>query len=200
MENIGTDLEDKGQAKLLGECNFELDSILASLVDVAGLGVKKALKFTRTQSEKVVTVGRFVANFKVVGDYNAEDEEKEGAERKLEPKAMVDIDRALPAADFGLAKWRVRVDARCAIGGPLNAVSKDGFPSLYLQIGWTQYKQEEPSTLSLLQTCVVDDNRHPIWNEQLLFNNPAESDKPCIHIRITNSRLPLARTQGQIHS
>eukprot|EP00830_Metopus_es_P015123 TRINITY_DN4251_c0_g1_i2.p1 TRINITY_DN4251_c0_g1~~TRINITY_DN4251_c0_g1_i2.p1 ORF type:complete len:500 (+),score=89.87 TRINITY_DN4251_c0_g1_i2:417-1916(+) len=91
---------------------------------------------------------------------------------------MVDIDRALPASDFGTAKWRIRVDARCAIGGPLNAVTKDGFPSLYLQIAWTQYKQEEPSSLSLIQTGVVDDNRHPIWNEQLLYNNPPESDKP----------------------
>jgi hypothetical protein len=181
MENLGTDLELKGQAKLLGECVFELDSIIASLTDTVGLGVKKALKFTRAQAGKSVTVGRFVATFKVVGDYNTEEDHVADPDAKAnEPKAMVDIDRALPASDFGMAKWRVRTDIRCGVGGPLNAVTKDGFPSLFVQIGWTQYKNEEPSTLSIIQSGVVEDNRHPIWNEQLLYNNPPESDKPCM--------------------
>jgi len=151
---------------------------LASLIDSEGVGVKKVLKFTRTQADKTVTVGRFLAAFKIVGDYNAG-----SAEGEYEPfknsKVPTDIDRTLPSIEFGLSKWRVRVDARCCIGGPLNVVAKDGFPSLFIQTGWSQYKHEEPSSLTLIESSVSEDNRNPIWNEQLLLNNPAESDRPC---------------------
>ena len=203
-ENIGTELETKGQAKLLGECKFDLDTILASLIDSVGVGVKKALKFTRMQGDKTVTVGRFVVDFQIAGDYNAGEAEglRSGIENR-ELKAMADIDRVLPACDFGLNKWRVRIDARCAVGCPLNLIAKDGFPSMFMQIGWSQYKHEEPSTLNIVETSLIEENRHPIWNEQILLNNPGESDKPSKSFRVmvllneNDSWILMVSTQRQ---
>ncbi len=168
--------DGRGQAKLLGECEFQLDTILPSLVGSVGVGVKKPLKFARSQGDKTLTVGRFVATFKIRGEYNPEGESIKS--RPQEPNAVSDIDRVLPSADFGAVRWRLRIDARCATGGPLNAVTKAGFPSLYLQFGWVQYKKDSPSTETVAQSSVLDDTRSPVWNEQLLFANPAEADKP----------------------
>ena len=174
---MGTDLESKGQAKLLGECSFELDSIMASLSQTEGLGVKKPLKFTRSQGGNIVTVGRFVATFKIMGDYNPGEFEGERPPDSQIMKSIIDIDKPLPSAEFGLAKWLIRVHARCAIGAPSTAT---GFPSLFLEIGWSQYKHEDPSAMTMVDSGVIEQNRHPLWNEELLLNNPAESDKPCI--------------------
>lgn len=177
MENVGTDLESKGEAKLLGECSFEIDSILASLVESEGVDVKKQLKFTRSQGGNIVTVGRFVATFKVAGDYNqGRVENKQPADlKRSQVKAIADSDHMFPPVDFGFAKWRVRVCARCAIGAPSNST---GFPSLTLEAGWSQYKHEDPSSLTIVNTRIIEENRHPMWNEEILLNNPAESDKP----------------------
>lgn len=179
---MGTELEKKGQAKLLGECVFELDTILASLADDVGVGIKKALKFTRTQGDKTVTVGRFVASFQIVGDYNSEEgkEQTKMTFKSNEPKAVADIDHALPENDFGSARWRIRVDARCATGCPVDPSLGGKAPSIFMQIGWTQYKQDDPSSLTMIQSSIIEESRYPVWNEQLLFNNPPESDKPCI--------------------
>lgn len=148
--------------------------------DSVGVGIKKALKFTRTQADKAVTVGRFIATFQVVGEYNTEEGKEQISPNIKESKAAIDIDHKLPSTEFGSARWRIRVDARAASGAPLIASQEGRAPSLFLQLGWTQYKQDDPSTLSMIQTSAVEENRHPIWNEQLLYNNPPESDKPCI--------------------
>lgn len=174
-QSLEADLDSKGQAKLLGECSFELDSILASLIESEGVGVKKPLKLTRSQGGNIVTVGRFLATFKVVGDYNPEELPQSSDIKKSQLKSMMDLTHELPPIDFGFSKWRVRVGAYCAIGAP-SAAAK--FPSLALETGWSQYKHEEPSAFTMISTGVIEENRHPVWNEELVMNNPTESDKP----------------------
>ena len=60
------ELNSKGQARLLGECKLELGPILPSLLDYSGIGIRQSLKFTRISGDKEVTVGRFIANLKLV--------------------------------------------------------------------------------------------------------------------------------------
>ena len=195
-------MEKKGQAKLLGESVFELDTILASLGDSVGVGIKKALKFSRSQGDKTVTVGRFVATFQIVGDYNTEENKESPQQSKMnEPQQQVqDIDRQLPDPDFGSARWRIKIGAHCATNAPVNAEAGGRAPSIFLQIGWTQYKQDDPSTLTMIKSNVVEESRHPVWNDLLLFNNPPESDKPCIlliSIKIKNSWIFVDCCKGQ---
>ena len=175
------DPENKGQAKILGECDFDLESILNELVESEGLPVKRSLKFGRDQGGNLVTVGRFVATFKIQGDFNPL--ESEGSylmesKRKL-LSSIVDIDRELPQSEFGLNKWRVRIHARCAINAPSD---KLGAPSLFMEGGWSQYKNEDPISISMICTETIDDNRHPIWNQELFLIGPPRVDKPCMLI------------------
>jgi len=173
-DNLGSELEAKGKAKLLGECSFELDSILASLLKPEG--VKRPLKFTRSQPGNIVTVGRFSATFKIIGDYNPERLVQVSDIKKSQLETQIEITHPLPDIDFGFSKYRIRVSARCAIGAPS---TPEGFPSLILETGWSQYKHEEPSSLTMVSTKVIEENKHPVWNEEILLNNPTESDKPC---------------------
>jgi hypothetical protein len=60
------DMEQKGQARLLGECVLELGPLMAALNDIYGVGVRQHLAFGRKQAEKEVTVGRFTCILKLV--------------------------------------------------------------------------------------------------------------------------------------
>lgn len=62
-------MEQKGQARLLGECILELGPLMASLNDVYGVGVRQHLALARKRDDKDVTVGRFTCILKIVGDY-----------------------------------------------------------------------------------------------------------------------------------
>ena len=64
---MGNDLETKGQARLLGESVVDLGPLTGSLTDISQTGVRQLLKFSRTQNGKVVTVGRFIVQLKLVG-------------------------------------------------------------------------------------------------------------------------------------
>jgi hypothetical protein len=70
-------------------------------------------------------------------------------------------------------KWRIRVDFRAAVDFPLNRTS-GGLPSAYIELGWSLYEQTEPDEYTKVMSALVEQNRHPHWNQQLLFNNPAD--------------------------
>lgn len=56
----------KGQARLLGECELNLDPYKTQLTEISNDGVKATLKFVRTQDGREIVVGRFAANLKLV--------------------------------------------------------------------------------------------------------------------------------------
>ena len=85
----------------------------------------------------------------------------------------------LPSAAFGLGvRWRLRVDIRSGIDAPLNKTTRDGLPSMYVEVGWSKYKQQLPSLANIVSSSVVEHNQHPLWNQQILYNNPNEADEP----------------------
>jgi len=69
--------------------------------------------------------------------------------------------------------WRIRVDVRCGVDMPLNSASPSRMPSIYAEVCWSEsifYESLDPLTLQY--TCIVKENRHPNWNQQLLVTNP----------------------------
>jgi hypothetical protein len=60
------EMENKGQARLLGDCVFELGPIMPSINDIYGVGVRQSLAFLRRRDDKEVVVGRFTCILKLV--------------------------------------------------------------------------------------------------------------------------------------
>jgi len=56
----------------------------------------------------------------------------------------------------------------------LNRASSGGLPASYCELGWSLYEQTEPDEYTKILSVLVEQNRHPHWNQQLLFNNPAD--------------------------
>ena len=175
METSDESVVKPKQRKLLGECTFELHSVLKELIEFEGSSKEESLKFTRLQGENLVTVGRFVADFKIQKD-EIEAEEYPHYMKPKQLKAIIDIDRELPKADFGLTIWRIRMCLRCAVGAHLESY---GLPSLFMEAGWSKYKEDDIDSNTVIRTEIIYDNRHPMWNEELLF--PSSLDNPCTY-------------------
>ena len=60
------DLENKGSARLLGECVLELGPLMSALNDIYGVGVRQHLSIGRRSGDKEVVVGRFTCILKLV--------------------------------------------------------------------------------------------------------------------------------------
>lgn len=66
-EGVGAaEVENKGQAKLLGDCILEMGPHMPSLNDIYGVGVRQSLAFLRRRDDKEVVVGRFTCVLKLV--------------------------------------------------------------------------------------------------------------------------------------
>ncbi len=50
-EGTSTDINNKGQARLLGECTLDLSRFIDALTGISAKGVRQALKFVRTQND-----------------------------------------------------------------------------------------------------------------------------------------------------
>ncbi|EAR89988.1 C2 domain protein (macronuclear) [Tetrahymena thermophila SB210] len=163
------DLDNKGQARLLGECILDMGPITAALQDIGGTGVRQSLKFTRISGEKEVTVGRFIVNLKLVGEQVI----PVTNQLDIKPLEKEDIFHELPKSDpFFEFSWRVRVDIRSATDLPLNRVNPSGLPTTFVEVGWTLYDNASPDDFGLYLTNFVENNRHPLWNSQFLIQNP----------------------------
>lgn len=89
------------------------------------------------------------------------------------PKKATSSVHLLPAEEPNF-KWRIWVDLRAALDFPLNWASSGGLPASYCELGWSLYEQTEPDEYTKILSVLVEQNRHPHWNQQLLFNNPAD--------------------------
>lgn len=110
---------------------MELGPLTPFLTDISGTGTRQILKFTRTQNDKQVTVGRFTVLLKLVGEETIPiDEDKDKQWKNLNkseifhPLPMND-----PMMDFN---WRLRVDVRSAVDMPVNRATKTGLPTCFV--------------------------------------------------------------------
>ena len=108
----------------------------------------------------------------VQGDYMTKYGAFEGTNLTAPKKATSGV-HMLPPEDPSF-KWRVRVDLRAAIDAPLNRTPPGGLPSCYCEFGWSLYENTEPDEYTRIMSVLIESNRHPHWNQQLLFNNPSE--------------------------
>ena len=189
------DYEQKGQARLLGDCILELGPLIPSLTDIHGIGVRRALEFSRNKDGSEVTVGRFTILLKLVGEYMTQYPGLEGTNLTGPKRSSGEI-HLLPPEDMNF-KWRIRSDIRAAIDFPLNRTTEGGLPSCYVEIGWSLYEQTEPDEYTKIMSVLVEKNRHPHWNQQLLFNNPPEvldlSGFLWVTLRDKNAIEPIER-------
>ncbi|CAD8086706.1 unnamed protein product [Paramecium primaurelia] len=161
----GPDLDNQGQARLLGECILKLGDFTGPLTDISGTGVRQHLKFVR-RNDKQVTVGRFIVNLKLVGEQIIPINDEK-------PLESDEIFQPLPASDpFMSFTWRLRVDIRACMDMPLHRDSQSGLPRGFVKLGWSQYDNQPPSEHHMHLTKIRDQNRHPIWNQQFLIPNP----------------------------
>jgi hypothetical protein len=107
-----------------------------------------------------------------VGDYMQKYESFDG-QNLTGPKKAVSQVHLLPAEEPNF-KWRVRVDLRCALDAPLNRTTQNGLPSCYAEFGWSLYEHTDPDEFNKIMSVLVENTRHPHWNQQLLFHNPPE--------------------------
>lgn len=153
----------KAQARLLGDCVVELGPIAEGLTNFKGAGVRQHLRFTRQAEGKSVTVGRFLVTLKLENE----------ATMPVQAGGSNEIYHSLPVNNhFEPFNWRSRVILRYAIDMPLNSVSTTGLPTSFVEFGWSQYLNQRPLDRELLRTIAVQNNRQPIWNQQILYNNP----------------------------
>jgi len=161
--------EPHNSAKLLGECKYDLDEIASTLLigssdNKKPTEIKKLLKFTRIVNSKLVVVGRFNASFLLQEMIDVIPHKKEVTIQKL------------PHPGFGtFTKWRIKVDTRCANDSPMGGF--DEIPSLYIEYGWTRFNKEDINIENIKPSTVEENTRHPLWNEQMHFDNPPEIDK-----------------------
>mmetsp|Transcript_34749 Transcript_34749/g.40638 ORF Transcript_34749/g.40638 Transcript_34749/m.40638 type:complete len:858 (-) Transcript_34749:61-2634(-) len=166
----------QGQARLLGECDVDLGPLTPSLTDISGTGVRQMLKFTRMQNDKPVVVGRFIVLLKLVGEETIPIEDDK--EKRFKDLNASDIFHPLPQNDPTMDfNWRLRVEVRSAADMPMNRAvnSTKGLPTCMAEVGWTLYDQQPPDDLALQFTNSVENNRHPIWNQQFFILNPPNS-------------------------
>lgn len=168
-ENQGGDLEKKGQARLLGECVLELGPLTHLLTDISGTGSRQLLKFTRTQNGKQVTVGRFMVQLKLVGEDQLPANEDRHFIQLHDNSIFHQLPQSLQKHEFS---WRIKVDIRSGVDMPLNRSTHSSLPTCFVELGWTLYDNQPPEDLDLQLTNLVDNNRHPIWNQQFYIYNP----------------------------
>lgn len=152
----------KAQARLLGECVVELGPIASGLTD-SRTGVRQHLRFTRQADGKSVTVGRFLVTLKLENE----------ATMPVQPTGDNEMYHPIPTNNsFEPFTWRSRLILRYGADIPHNSVSTTGLPSPFVEFGWSQYFKQKPLDRELLRSIVIQNNRNPIWNQQILYNNP----------------------------
>ena len=162
---------------LLGECSLDLLHLLPNLQDPSSAGVKQSLSFTQLRANKPVRVGVFNVTLLLVpetatgtrygsffGRNYASDIEIANANH------MVHL---MPIEDPQY-KWRLRVDLHCVLDAPMNTATESRMPTCYAEFGWSPSAQQGPEARNKLYSLAVPEERHPHWNQQLLFNNPPE--------------------------
>lgn len=159
--------ESRGVAKLLGECILDLSPLTKDLNDVYEVPVKKSLEFVRKQGDVDGVVGRFNITLKLLAEQlepNNEDVQS-GINDGVQLLPEMDVVRKFV--------WRMRVDVRSGVNLPFNRTVEGGLPSYYCEMGWTMYSNRDINLSESVRSTIIESNRHPIWNHQLLYYPPS---------------------------
>lgn len=115
--------------------------------------------------EKNAIVGKLNIQLKLLHEMVVPDD--------VQTKAQNDETQLLPEMDFTRNFiWRLRVDVRSAINLPFNKTTEIKMPSAYVEVGWTMYENTDLNLAEAVRTSCVENNRYPIWNQQLLLYPP----------------------------
>lgn len=161
------DPESKGQAKLLGEAILELAPLTNNLNSINEVPIKQRIELMRKQGDSNAVVGRLNITLHLIADQIEQDDEMIEA-------AANDGVRLLPEMDvLRNFVWRIRADVRSAANLPFNHTTQSKLPSCYVEMGWTMYSHKDLNMAEAVRSAIVESNRFPIWNHQVLYYPPS---------------------------
>lgn len=166
--------EGKNEARLLGEVQIPLQNyheMLASTQEV----IREEMDILRNNQGDMIVVGKFCVSLNLLQEYPPTVPEVNSIHEEISsPKAYrpnTSHETSILDDNDGEFVWRVRLDARNAVD--VNCSSSDRLPSSYIEFGWSQYSEQLPPDNEKVRSKVVASNRHPIWNQQLVYTNPS---------------------------
>lgn len=159
--------EAKGVAKMLGECILDLAPLTKNLTDINEVPVTQSLEFRRRIGDQDAVVGKFNVSLRLIGEKIEPDDEQiqTGINDGVQLLPEMDVVRNFV--------WRMRVDVRSGINLPFNRTTEGGLPSYYVEMGWTMYPNRDINLSDAVRSTIIESNRHPIWNHQLLYYPPS---------------------------
>lgn len=167
-ENINKD--GTGQAKLLGENVLDLAPLTGQLTNIANSPINQRIELYRKVSDKNAIVGKLNIQLRLLSEIIVPDD--------IQEKIQNDQTQLLPAMDFTKNfVWRLRVFVRSAVNLPFNQTTSGKLPSPYVELGWTMYDKNDINQVEAVRTPCVEDNRFPIWNQELLYYPPSSLNK-----------------------
>ena len=167
-DNINQD--GTGQAKLLGENIVELAPLTGDLTNIANSPIKQRVDLYRKMGDKNAIVGKLNIQLKLLNEIIVPEDIKE--------KTNNDMTQLLP--EMGFTKkfvWRLRIDVRSAVNLPFNKTTEIKMPSAYVEVGWSMYENTDINQVEAVRTPCIENNRFPIWNQELLFYPPSSLTK-----------------------
>lgn len=161
-----------GQAKHLGEGIIELAALTDKLTNIPEQPVTTDVDLIRKINAQNAIVGKLTLKLRLRYEI-------------VEPK---DIEKVIPNDEMNLLPemdfshkfvWRLRIHIRSAVNLPSTSTSVSMLPSAYIEGGWTMYANDQINNSDSVRTPCVEKNKHPIWNQELLYYPPSNVDKIC---------------------
>lgn len=151
---------------------------LATLINSPdNLGVKQSLSFVKNHQGEEFQIGRFNITLGLENDYT----KRQGLEGSyfngevFEPIEATSMVHHMPLEQENYI-WRIRIDLRCCIDAPMNNATATKLPSCYAEFGWSQDSHSSPEAEDRMLSLLIPQERHPHWNQQLLYHNPRQSN------------------------
>lgn len=168
---LAISLDGKNEARLLGDASVELEELRDRLD--RNQEIREEMDVLRNSQGNIIVVGKFYINISLEKQYPEIHPETTISPHRIttpqyKPNTPQDTSILEDNDEFA---WRVRLDARFAID--VNSSTSDRLPSPYIEFGWSQYSEQLPPDNEKVRTKVVSLNRHPIWNQQILYTNPS---------------------------
>ena len=165
----------KDSVKWIGEWILELGQLAKLINSPESMGVKQSLSFIKIHQETEYQVGRFNITLSIDNDYS----KKPGLENSYFNGGISDpIEASSMVHHMPLEEpkylWRLRIDLRWWIDAPMNTVTATKLPSWYAEFGWSSHSQMTPEPQNRLLSLLIPQERHPHWNQQLLYHSPQE--------------------------
>ena len=165
----------KDSAKLIAQYILDLGQLSHLINSPESMGVKQSLSFIKNHQGEDYQIGRFNVTLSLENDYSKEPGQENsyfngGVADPIEASNMV---HQMPLEQENYL-WRLRIDLRCCIDAPMNTATATKLPSCFAEFGWSNHSQSFPEPQNKLLSLVIPQERHPHWNQQLLYHSPPE--------------------------